>query len=460
MLFDFLHVAAQANCCHLGSRRRTARPGPAAGSVPAGKGLGITKLWGFYQIGWGRLWSCGEGKAQSTVDTCWHPRWQRQIFTGSQAWLEPERTGIKSLMNLLRAARTRARIRFSSGPARGSARPPPPPPHPKGSRMGRSELSESAALCSGGARRGSPRESPARLRRPLWAVWRARRGHWGACLDAGPHLGVHRAVGPPGSPASLEPAPRFPGLEEPLVGKPWAGALAAESWPAAPLRGSPSVSSGLGRCGKPARGHPHHHHPAPLRLLSAPAGTCLSAGGGCFPFTARTPQWRRAAAAAPACVARRRNRQATARKGARQESWRGTACLLFPGICCQSRLQKWSGKTLRWSHQLRIAGKKIQLSPTLGQRTHTHHSNGRRRAGCRKGQGYSLKKKKKKYGPFWVLGAWIKTRGLGGGSLTLEGLRAGEFQASWFTNGRRGSRSAPEGGEQRAVPARWAGASG
>lgn len=76
------------------------------------------------------------------------------------------------------------------------------------------------------------------------------------------------------------------------------------------------------------------------------------------------------------------------------------------------------------------------------------------------GAGVFLKKKKKKYGPFWVLGAWIKTRGLGGGSLTLEGLRAGEFQASWFTNGRRGSRSAPEGGEQRAVPARWAGASG
>lgn len=224
------------------------------------------------------------------MDTCWHPRWRRQIFTGSQAWLEPERTGIKSLMNLLRAARTRARIRFSSGPARGAACPPSPPP--KSSRMGRRELSESAAPGSGGARRGSPRESPARLRRPL----RAQSGGlgenpaWVSCLDAGLYLGVHRAAGPLGSPASLEPAPRFPGPEEPLVGKPWAGALTAESWPAAPLRGSPSVSSGLGRCGKSARGHPHHHHPAPLRLLSAPAGTCLSAGGGCFPFTARTPQ--------------------------------------------------------------------------------------------------------------------------------------------------------------------------
>lgn len=39
-------------------------------------------------------------------------------------------------------------------------------------------------------------------------------------------------------------------------------------------------------------------------------------------------------------------------------------------------------------------------------------------------------------------------------------LRAGEFQASWFTNGWRDSGSAPEGGEYRAVPARWAGASG
>ena len=32
-----------------------------------------------------------------------------------------------------------------------------------------------------------------------------------------------------------------------------------------------------------------------------------------------------------------------------------------------------------------------------------------------------------KKGPSWALGAWIKTRGLGGGSLTLAGLRAGEF---------------------------------
>lgn len=36
-------------------------------------------------------------------------------------------------------------------------------------------------------------------------------------------------------------------------------------------------------------------------------------------------------------------------------------------------------------------------------------------------------------------------RGCVGGPLTLAGLRAGEFQASWFTNGWRGSRSAPEG---------------
>lgn len=42
----------------------------------------------------------------------------------------------------------------------------------------------------------------------------------------------------------------------------------------------------------------------------------------------------------------------------------------------------------------------------------------------------------------------------------LGWLRAGECQASWFTNGWRDSGSAPEGGEWRAVPARWAGASG
>lgn len=46
-----------------------------------------------------------------------------------------------------------------------------------------------------------------------------------------------------------------------------------------------------------------------------------------------------------------------------------------------------------------------------------------------------------------------------GGPLTLEGLLAGECQASWFTNGCRRSGSAPESGEHREVPARWAGAS-
>lgn len=65
----------------------------------------------------------------------------------------------------------------------------------------------------------------------------------------------------------------------------------------------------------------------------------------------------------------------------------------------------------------------------------------------------------KRKGPSWVLEAWIKTTGVGR-PLTLAGLRAGEFQASSFTNGWRGLRSAPEGGKHRAVPARWTGASG
>ncbi|KAF6288484.1 hypothetical protein mRhiFer1_009190 [Rhinolophus ferrumequinum] len=47
-----------------------------------------------------------------------------------------------------------------------------------------------------------------------------------------------------------------PRLEQPLVGKPGAGALAAESRSASPPRGSPSLSSGVERCSKPARGHP------------------------------------------------------------------------------------------------------------------------------------------------------------------------------------------------------------
>lgn len=74
--------------------------------------------------------------------------------------------------------------------------------------------------------------------------------------------------------------------------------------------------------------------------------------------------------------------------------------------------------------------------------------------GVRRGRGIL-----KGNGPFWVLGAWRKTRGRGK-PLTLEGLRAGECQASWLTNGCRGSGSTPESGEHRAVPARWADASG
>lgn len=107
-------------------------------------------------------------------------------------WLEPE-AGIKSLMNLLRAARTRQESAFLR--SREGAQPALLPT-PKDSRMGRSELS-SAAPGSGGARGEESRESPARLRRPLQEHSLAgseRTPAW--CLAWMQAVSVTRAAGP------------------------------------------------------------------------------------------------------------------------------------------------------------------------------------------------------------------------------------------------------------------------
>lgn len=65
----------------------------------------------------------GREKAEEIGDTCWYQRWRRQGFSlpaSARIWENRSR----SLMNLLRAGRTQERALFSSGTARGAARPP------------------------------------------------------------------------------------------------------------------------------------------------------------------------------------------------------------------------------------------------------------------------------------------------------------------------------------------------
>lgn len=193
-------------------------------------------------------------------------------------------------MNLLRAGRTQARAPFA-----GKECGPPP----KCSRVGSKEMPESAAARSAGAgRKGtkSPAEGAS-----VSAASRARKGHlWGSCLGSGQRTGDCRAAGRLESKFAAGTTPR--NIEQPLVGKLALGLSRLGRGTAVPRRESPSLSSRVG-----------WGSPGP-RLLSSRARTLLTTSGGCFPFTARTPQWRRAVAASPACLARRRNRQATAER--------------------------------------------------------------------------------------------------------------------------------------------------
>ena len=156
-----------------------------------------------------------------------------------------------------------------------------------------------------------------------------------------------------------------------------------------------------------------------------------------------------------ACLCREAAKSPGDSEGARQENWRGTArLLLLHRIYCQSRLQK-----IVWQNPEVIpssvhSGK--EDTAQLRTRAANPHPPTERKEARKVSEGaWGFLKEKV---PSGSSGRGLKRGGVGG-PLTLAGLRTGEFQASWFTNGWRGSRSAPEGGEHRAVPARWAGAS-
>lgn len=169
-------------------------------------------------------------------------------------------------MNLLRAGRTQARAPFA-----GKECGPPP----KCSRVGSKEMPESAAARSAGAgRKGtkSPAEGAS-----VSAASRARKGHlWGSCLGSGQRTGDCRAAGRLESKFAAGTTPR--NIEQPLVGKLALGLSRLGRGTAVPRRESPSLSSRVG-----------WGSPGP-RLLSSRARTLLTTSGGCFPFTARTPQ--------------------------------------------------------------------------------------------------------------------------------------------------------------------------
>lgn len=157
-------------------------------------------------------------------------------------------------------------------------------------------------------------------------------------------LGQGRAAGRLGAPRpSLQPEPRLPpsGLwSSHLWENPARGSLAAvlrptqphsEGRPSSPQRGRRSwgtaeTGGGLLR---------------PAASFASRARALRTTGGGCFPFTARTPQPRRASAAAPACVREAARSPSNAEKGDRQENWKGPSLGL---AAPQNRLSGQLGK--------------------------------------------------------------------------------------------------------------------
>lgn len=121
--------------------------------------------------------------------------------------------------------------------------------------------------------------------------------------------------------------------------KPWAGALTAESWPAAPLRGSPSVSSrDWGGRGKSAEGTLTTTTPLPLRLLSAfRLALAFQPAAECFPFTART---RSEGARLQQRLPMSRAAKSPGDRKKRNPAGKPGCFALLPGICCQSRFCK------------------------------------------------------------------------------------------------------------------------
>lgn len=227
-------------------------------------------------------------------------------------------------MNLLRAGRTQARARFASGPARGAARPA----RARGRGGVRCQKAQLRALPESEGVPGSAQEAS------VSAVSRARGAH---CLGGPAWMrgSISASAEPRGGWGARQVCSghRAPGLEEPLVGKPRAGALAAESWPARP-RGSPSLSWGGAVQQISQRAPPI---PFPSFLLGLAPASHPAAGASHSPHGPRSEGARlqqRLPVSRGGEIARRQ-------RGSPQENWRGTArLLLLPRIYCQSRLQK------------------------------------------------------------------------------------------------------------------------
>lgn len=132
-----------------------------------------------------------------------------------------------------------------------------------------------------------------------------------------------------------------PRLEQPLVGKPGAGALAAESRSAAPPRASPFLSPGVGRCSKPARGHAGLFASFPCRFAPASPPAAGASSPPCHPRSEGARLQLRLPGSRSGRIS-----PATTRRG-RHENWRGTACLLLPRIDCHRGLQTSSGRIPR-----------------------------------------------------------------------------------------------------------------
>lgn len=178
-------------------------------------------------------------------------------------------------MNLLRAGRTQARARFASGPARGAARPA----RVRGRGGVRCQKAQLRALPESEGISGSAQEAS------VSAVSRARGAH---CLGVLPGCGAAsprpQSRGAAGEPGKFAAGTALPGWRSHL----WESlALGLSQLSRGPhdRGGRPPSPRGWGGAANQPDGTPD-----PLPLLSARARTCLSSGGGCFPFTARTPQ--------------------------------------------------------------------------------------------------------------------------------------------------------------------------
>lgn len=360
--------------------------------------------------------------------------------TSAGAW----ESGSRSRVNLIRSGRTQARALSPPGPARGAARP-------QGLAGRRGVRTENTAPGSAGAARVGDRGVPGsgdlcELSRRL------RKGTaWGSCLGAGQRLGDCRAPGWRGIPqvcnrhrasqagaATCGKAWRWGSGCRVAIRIPTAGVAlpsprgwrdAANQQEGTPAPSPPSLA--VGDASPPAAGASHSlrgPRSEGARLQPRPPGSGGSGiPGGC-------------------------------KEGGRQENRRGTACSLLPSIDCRSSLRKSSGKNPEVS-PLAVHSRKEDAAQPGAWAGSPHPPSERREARkVSKRHGDSYQKR-----PLLGLPGVERNEGrraAGRGGLTLVGLRAGDFQACWLTNGWRDSRSAPEGGERRTVPARWAGASG